>query len=331
MKRRFVGLVVVPMLVLLGSSATGVIAAAQATANVGPACGGGTDMPASTSEPASPSAPVTPASTGSPVLQPMADVPLPGSASRFDYQSLDETSGRLYVAHMGADQVVVFDVGTEQVVGTVEGVDTPTGVLAVPELGRVFVAAAGNDAVAVVDAGSLRVVARVGEIGFPDGLDYAPQAKQVFVSDESGGGELVIDATTNEAVTTIDVGGKAGNTHYDPGSGCVLVAVQDKDQLVAIDPSSARVVGRFDLSGDCKGPHGFLVDAPARLARVGRDQLHGHLAQVVARRRLLARHREDRRQAAAHPALAASHDPTPRPPWPAPRTHRRPGSAGRGG
>jgi DNA-binding beta-propeller fold protein YncE len=202
------------------------------------------------------------------VFQSVTDVPLPGSASRFDYQSLDETTGRLVIAHMGADQVIVFDTRTRQVAGTVDGVETPTGVLALPELGRIFAAAAGSHTVAVIDADSLQIVAKTGEIGFPDGLDYAPAVKQIFVSDESGGGELVIDATTNEAVTTIDIGGEAGNTRYDPGSGCILVAVQDRNQLAVIDPGADRLVARFDLDAGCETPHGFLIDAPRRLVFV---------------------------------------------------------------
>jgi DNA-binding beta-propeller fold protein YncE len=210
----------------------------------------------------------TPGPPNATIFQPIAEVPLPGGASRFDYQSLDATSGRLFVAHMGADQMIVFDTRTQQVIKTIEGIQTPTGVLAVPELGRIFVAAAGSHDVAVIDAKSLEVIAQTGQIGFPDGLDYAPAAKQVFVSDESGGGELVIDATTNAVVTTIDIGGKAGNTHYDPGSGCILVAVQSQNQLAVIDPTTDRLVGRYDLDADCQTPHGFLIDAPRRQAFV---------------------------------------------------------------
>src|SRR5829696_8213828 len=230
----------------------GALAAASATGPMSP-----------TAEPLATPAPAPPV-----VLQPIVDVPLPGSSSRFDYQSLDEASGRLVIAHMGADQVVVVDTTAQQVVGTVSDVKTPTGVLAVPELNRIFVAAAGSGDVAVIDAENLEVVAHTGQIGFPDGLDYAPAVKQVFVSDESGGGELVIDATTSEVVTTIDIGGQAGNTHYDPGSGCILVAVQDVNQLAVIDPITDRLVGRYDLNADCETPHGFLVDAPRRQAFV---------------------------------------------------------------
>jgi len=231
------------------------------------ACGGATvsGVTPSASPPPS-SAKSAPSNAG--IVQLVADVPLPGPATRFDYQSLDKTTGRLVIAHMGADQVVVFDTAAQEVVGTIGDVDTPTGVLAVPELGRIFAAAAGSGDIAVIDAERLDVIAHTGQIGFPDGLDYAPAVKQVFVSDESGGGELVIDATTNAVVTTIDIGGEAGNTHYDPGSGCILVAVQSQNQLAVIDPTTDRLVGRYDLDADCQTPHGFLIDAPRRQAFV---------------------------------------------------------------
>jgi YVTN family beta-propeller protein len=211
-----------------------------------------------------PSAPVT--------LQVLLDVPLPGGATRFDYQSLDTAAHRLYIAHMGSDQIVVVDTATERVVGIVDDVARPTGVLVVPELGRVFAAATGSKNVAAIDPERLAVVAHVGRIGFPDGLAYAPQAKRVYVSDESGGGESVIDATSDKVVTTIDIGGEAGNTHYDAGSGCVFVAVQSRDQLVAIDPVTDRLVGRYDLDARCQGPHGFLIEATRRLAFVSCEE-----------------------------------------------------------
>ena len=39
---------------------------------------------------------------------PIADVPLPGPAKRFDYQSFDSTTGRLYISHMRGDRLVVI-------------------------------------------------------------------------------------------------------------------------------------------------------------------------------------------------------------------------------
>jgi DNA-binding beta-propeller fold protein YncE len=200
------------------------------------------------------------------ILTVIAEIPLPGGASRFDYQSFDPASGRLWIAHMGAGQVIVFDTARRSVVGTVEGLPTVTGVLAVPEHHRVYAAVAGDHQVAVIDDQTLVVMARLGEMGFPDGLAYAPETGRVFVSDESSGRELVIDTTSDSVVTTIDLGGEAGNTHYDAGSGCIVVAVQSRNELAFIDPVADQVDSRIELDADCEGPHGFLIDAPRRLA-----------------------------------------------------------------
>ena len=54
-------------------------------------------------------------------LTKVADIPLPGPAVRFDYQSLDVSSGRLYIAHMNANQLVVFDIKKREVVANLDG------------------------------------------------------------------------------------------------------------------------------------------------------------------------------------------------------------------
>jgi DNA-binding beta-propeller fold protein YncE len=236
---------------------------AAAAAGGLPVCTGTVATPAPSTEPATPAG--TAAGTALTVVE---DVPLPGSTSRFDYQSLDPTTGRLYIAHMGAGQVVVVDIANRTVVGTVDNLPKVTGVLAVPDLHRVYAAVAGDHQVAVIDDQTLTVIARLGDVGFPDGLDFDPGTGRVFVSDESGGGELVIDTATDEVEATIDLGGEAGNTHRDAGSGCILVAVQTRGELVAIDPGSLQVVGRYAQGAGCDGPHGFLIDAAHRLAFV---------------------------------------------------------------
>src|SRR4051812_22521814 len=48
-------------------------------------------------------------------LRQVAEIPLPGGTSRWDYQSLDPSSGRLYLAHLGASSVTVFDTASQRV------------------------------------------------------------------------------------------------------------------------------------------------------------------------------------------------------------------------
>ena len=217
--------------------------------------------------------PAPPAHDSAPtaVLTTVADVPLPGPAVRFDYQSLDIRSDRLYIAHMGADEVVVVNVKSRRVEGTVAGLPGVTGVWAVPALGRVYASVTGLHQVAVIDAHTLQVTARLGNIGFPDGIAYAPDQQKVYVSDESGGGELVLDARAGTVLRTIPLDGEAGNTLFDPGSRCILVAVPTKNQVWVIDPVSDRVLGRFDLAG-AERPHGMAIDAARRIAFVANER-----------------------------------------------------------
>src|SRR5229473_1446265 len=204
-------------------------------------------------------------------LKKVADVPLPGPAVRFDYQSIDVSHGRLYIAHMNADQLVVFDTKKREVVANLDGFPNVHGVLAVPELGRVYASATGEHKVAVIDMQTLRIIAKTGPVKYPDGIAYAPGAKRIFVSDEHGDADAVIDATTNTLVATIPLGGGAGNTVYDPGSGHILVAVHEKNELVVIDPDRAKIIGRYPLNG-IQNPHGIALDVAGRLAFVAGEE-----------------------------------------------------------
>jgi len=208
-----------------------------------------------------------------PPLKKVADIPMPGPAVRFDYQSIDATKGRLYIAHMNADRLVVFDTKKRDVVANLEGFTGVHGVWAVPELGRVYASVTGEHKVAAVDMHTLKILAKIGTVIYPDGIAYAPGAKRVFVSDEHGNADAVIDATTNSLVANIPLGGGAGNTVYDSGSGHILVAVHEKNELVAIDPATATIIGRYPLKG-IESPHGIALDVSARLAFVAGEDNH---------------------------------------------------------
>ena len=105
--------------------------------------------------------------TDTPVLLRVADVPLPGPAVRFDYQTIDTTANRLYFSHMNAGEPLVLDLQDRKIVGTVTDLPRVTGVWCVPGRGKVYASVPGHHHVAIIAAGTLGVEARVGEIGFP--------------------------------------------------------------------------------------------------------------------------------------------------------------------
>ena len=194
----------------------------------------------------------------------VADVPLPGPAKRFDYQSFDSTTGRLYISHMRGDRLDVFDARSGKLLASLEGFPGATGVWAVPELHKVYVSVTDNHRVAVVDDRTLKTIATVSGADFPDGIAYAPDERRMFVSDEHGGTDLVIDAGTNARIGLVPLSGEAGNTHFDRFSHCMLVAVQTRNELAAIDPHTLHIVARYPVA--CDHPHGFLIDEQERLA-----------------------------------------------------------------
>src|SRR6516162_10154410 len=207
------------------------------------------------------------------VLVKVADIPLPGRAVRFDYQSLDAEHGRLYAAHMNADHLVVFDTQKRQVVANLDGFKRVHGVIAVPEISRAFASATGDHQMNAVDTSTLKIVGQAGPINYPDGLAYSPSTKRVFVSDEHGGVDAVVDAQTNKLITSIPLGGGAGNTVYDSGSGRILVAAHGVNELVAIDPAAMKIVGRYKLPG-IENPHGIALDQANRLAFIAGEENH---------------------------------------------------------
>jgi len=201
------------------------------------------------------------------LLRPVDDIPLPGGSTRFDYQSLDPQTGRLYVAHMGDDALLVFDTRSEKVIAHLDGFPRVRGVLVVPSIKKVYASAAGTHEVVVVDAVTLKIIKRVAGVKSPDGLAWSPEKHRLFVSDEGGEAEFVIDTDADEPVATIAMGGEVGNTQYDPTSHLMYACIQTTNEFVAIDPTRNAITARFDLQG-ARHPHGFVIDDAHRRAYI---------------------------------------------------------------
>ena len=193
----------------------------------------------------------------------LRDVQLPGDTSRWDYLAYEQASGRLYIAHLGASQVVVFDVRSDRVVHVIDGIDTVHGLVLAPDLGRLFASATGSNRLVAIDLATFHPVGTAPTQQYPDGVAYAPNAGRLFISNEAGSGDTVIDARTVQRITDLQLGGDIGNSQYDPATQLVYVAVGSDKRLVAIDPTSASVVRQYVLAG-CDGAHGVQIDEPGR-------------------------------------------------------------------
>ena len=198
-------------------------------------------------------------------LSPVADMPLPGHASRFDYQWVDPVNRRLYIAHLGDSSLVVFDLTAQRVIKEIASLPSVHGVVAAPEQHMVFATATAQKSLAVIDDQTFEVRARIPAGEYPNGLAYDPRSGRVFVSNNAGVGVGVVDVAMARALPGIDIGGGAGNMQYDTGSGHVLVAVHGQGFVADIDPATSKVASRLPLQG-VKTCHGLLVASSLRLA-----------------------------------------------------------------
>src|SRR5262245_52526412 len=78
------------------------------------------------------------------LFETVGDYPLGARTGRIDYQSIDPTARRLYIAKMGAGQLLVFDVAQSKLVAQLDGFPKVTGVLVVPELHKVYASVPGG-------------------------------------------------------------------------------------------------------------------------------------------------------------------------------------------
>jgi hypothetical protein len=98
-------------------------------------------------------------------LRHVSDLALPGDGSRFDYASLDPARGLLFIAHLGASEVIEADIHAGRIVRTITGLPAVHGVLVIPQLHRVYATATGDDVAAAISEDTGQVLTRTP--GFP--------------------------------------------------------------------------------------------------------------------------------------------------------------------
>ena len=203
-------------------------------------------------------------------LRTVATIPLPGDTSRFDYASLDPQQGLLFIAHLGASQVIEVDIHNNRVVRTIDNLPGVHGVIVVPELHKVYATATNANQMVILDEDTGTPLARGATGEYPDGLAYDPKHATIWTTNESGGSETILDAKTANVRATITLGGEAGNVYYDATTGNMLVDVQTRNELAVIDTTTDTITRRVALP-DCDHDHGLTIDTADRLALVACD------------------------------------------------------------
>jgi DNA-binding beta-propeller fold protein YncE len=190
----------------------------------------------------------------------VADVPLPGSAVRFDYQEIDPMRGQLVVAHMNYNSVLILSVADGSVLRELTNIPTPRGVAIASDIGRIFVTSTPGHLV-LIDATTLMETSRVVVGSAPDGCGWDPHDQIAATSDQSQGAISLLTMGGTGTRTQVPLGVETGNVVYDASRGVfwiTVVTAAPPDQLVAVDPVGATATMRIDLPG-CDGAHGLRL------------------------------------------------------------------------
>ena len=177
--------------------------------------------------------------------------------------------GRLYIAHMNAGQLLVFDTRKRRVVKTIAAPGVH-GVIAVPQIHRVYASATDARQLYTIDSRTGRVLNRAPAGEYPDGLVYDPVERRRL--------RLRRERRDRSGLRRCRPPHRHGSARRR--SRQRPVRPQERQRFSptfsrattwrSIDPRSNRVVRRIALPG-CDHPHGLNVDTPRRLAFVACD------------------------------------------------------------
>src|SRR5215467_10635275 len=202
---------------------------------------------------------VAPASAAQ-TLKKVGSFDLPGPpGKRFDYLTIDYKHHYLLSAHLGAGNLYVIDLRTNQVVKTIPDVLGIEGVEYAPDVNKVYTSDWLENKIGVVSMDSMTVIKKLPTEAKPDGSAYAEPFHKIYVSDERGRAEAVVDVREDQIIKTLHFDSETGMPQYDPVARKVYVNLQDQNIFAVIDPATDTVVGRYPV-GKCKENHGMALD-----------------------------------------------------------------------
>lgn len=175
----------------------------------------------------------------------------------WDYLTIDENTGRLFISHSTITQVV--DSKTGKLLGTIQDTKGVHGIALDHEGNKAFISCGRDSTVSVVNLTTLEFIEKVKVTGAnPDAILYDKFSGKVFVYNGRSSNATVIDSKTNAVVATISLAGKPEFSVCD-GNGKVYVNIEDKNLLTVIDSKNLRVENVWSLTPG-EEPTGLALD-----------------------------------------------------------------------
>jgi YVTN family beta-propeller protein len=175
----------------------------------------------------------------------------------WDYLSVDEAAGRLYVSH--SSMALVVDLKTGKQVGKIPDTNGIHGIAFATSLNKGFTSNGRDSSVTVFDLKTLAVTGKIKVTGKnPDAILYDAFSQKLFTFNGGSSSATVIDAKTNTVIGTIKLDGKPEFPATD-GKGKIYVNIEDKSEISIINANTLKVEKTWSIAPG-EEPSGLALD-----------------------------------------------------------------------
>jgi YVTN family beta-propeller protein len=175
----------------------------------------------------------------------------------WDYLSVDESTGRIFISHGMVVQVV--DEKDGKLLGTIPDTKGVHGIAIAADINKAYISNGRDSSVTIIDLKTLAFKSKVSVTGQnPDAILYDQFSHKVFVYNGRTSNATVIDAVSDKVVATIALDGKPEFSVSD-GKGKVYVNIEDKSEITVINSSALKVEKTWSIAPG-EEPSGLALD-----------------------------------------------------------------------
>lgn len=175
----------------------------------------------------------------------------------WDYISVDEVNGRIFVSHSMMAQAV--DIKTGKLAGTIPDTKGIHGIAIAAGLNKGFTSNGRDSSVTVFNLKTMEVITKIKINGRnPDAILYDPFSRKIITFNGGSSNATVIDAKENKVITNIALDGKPEFSVTD-GKGHIFVNIEDKSCINVINISTLKVDKRWSIAPG-QEPSGLAMD-----------------------------------------------------------------------
>jgi YVTN family beta-propeller protein len=175
----------------------------------------------------------------------------------WDYISVDEINGHIFVSHGTVAQAI--DIKTGKLIGTIPDTKGIHGIAIANDLNKGFTSNGRDSSVTVFDLKTFKVITTIKGTGAnPDAILYDAFSKKVFTFNGRSSDATVIDAVNNKVVATIPLDGKPEFSATD-GKGTIFVNIEDKSNINVISTKDLKVIRHWPIAPG-EEPSGLALD-----------------------------------------------------------------------